>query len=180
MQIIHAQLTSIVTAAGAVFVSLATGCNKQPAASSDQAAQASATQTPAVKVVKPERKDVRRLIERPGFNIEAYERTPLYARIAGYVRKWHFDLGDQVKKDDVLAEIWVPEKEVELKQKEASVLQAEAEIRQARATVLGTQYQLQRTKTQYERLARVGRSGVLEQEQVDEVRLKFDATEAAL
>ena len=42
-----------------------------------------------MKVVHPEKKDVRRLIERPGYNIEAYERTPLYAKIAGYVLKWH-------------------------------------------------------------------------------------------
>src|SRR5438445_6058767 len=169
MRIIQAQLASIAAAAaGAMLVALAAGCNQQPAASSDQAAQASATETPAVKVVHPEKKDVRRLIERPGFNIEAYERTPLYAKIAGYVRKWHFDIGDSIHKDDILAELHIPEMEVEVKQKEASVRQALSEIKQAEAAVQRAQADLRRAESQYERLARVGRSGVLDKEQVDE------------
>src|SRR5690242_9828905 len=84
-----------------VLLGMAAGCNRPPANPPDQAA---APETPEVKVVRPEKKDVRRPIERPGYNIEAYERTPLYARIAGYVRKWNVDMGDRVHKDDVLAE----------------------------------------------------------------------------
>jgi RND family efflux transporter MFP subunit len=133
-----------------------------------------------VKVVKPEKKDVRRLIERPGYNIEAFERTLLYANITGYVRNWNFDIGDRVHKDDVLAEIWVPEKEVELKQKAAAVLQAAAEIEQAKAAKQRAEAEQERAKSQYERLARVGRSGVLDKEQVDETRLGFEAAKAAV
>src|SRR5437868_978262 len=104
----HAQLPTLVAAAaGAMLLGLAAGCNRQPTTSADQEAQASASQTPAVKVGHPERKDVRRLIERPGFNIEPYERTPLYAKIPGYVQKWNFDIGDRVHKDDILAELYI-------------------------------------------------------------------------
>lgn len=180
MRIIHWQFASTVTAAGAVLAGLAAGCSQQPPASSDQAAQASATQTPAAKVVHPEKKDVRRLIERPGFNIEAYERTPLYAKVAGYVRKWHFDIGDSVHKDDVLAELHIPEMEVEVKQKEASVRQALSEIKQAEAAVQRAQADLRRAESQYERLARVGRSGVLDKEQVDETRYGFETAQATV
>src|SRR5436305_1496097 len=119
MRIIPSQFAALV-AAGAVLVGLAAGCNRQAAPSSDQAAQTSPSETPAVKVVHPEKKDVRRLIERPGYNIEAFERTPLYAKIPGYVLKWNSDIGNSVHKDDVLAELYIPEIEVELKQKEAS------------------------------------------------------------
>src|SRR5215813_9192614 len=95
---------AIVAATGSAILGiLAAGCNQQPAAPSGPPAQATATEPPAVKVVHPEKKDVRRLIERPGYNIEAYERTPLYARISGYVQKWNADMGDRVHKDDVLA-----------------------------------------------------------------------------
>src|SRR5262249_34275708 len=125
-------------------------------------------------------KDVRRFIERPGYNIEADERTPLYAKIAGYVRKWHFDIGDSVHKDDVLAELYIPEMEVELKQKEASVRQASSEIEQAKTAVLRAQAELERAKSQYERLARAGRNGVLDKEQVDESRFGFEAAQAAV
>jgi RND family efflux transporter MFP subunit len=181
MRFIRSRFASLVAAtASAVLVGLSGGCDRQPAARSDQAAQASPPPTPALKVVRPEKKDVRRLIQRPGYNIEAYERTPLYAKIPGYVLKWNVDMGDSVHKDDVLAELYIPEMEVELKQKEAGVRQASSEIKQAEATVLRAQAELDRAKSQYERLARVGRSGVLDKEQVEETRLGFEAAQAAV
>jgi multidrug resistance efflux pump len=133
-----------------------------------------------VKVVSPQKKDVRRLIERPGYNIEAYERTPLYARIAGYVKKWNVDIGDRVKKDDVLAELYVPEMDVELKQKEASIRQAAEEIKQAETNVQRAQADLERAKSQYGRLAKVAKGGVLDKDQVEEYRLSFATAQAAL
>lgn len=181
MRLTCLQRASMVTAvAGAVLAGLAVGCNGQPAGSEESAAQKSPPETPAVKVTHPERKDVRRLIERPGYNIEAYERTALYAKIAGYVRKWNVDMGDSVRKDDVVAELYIPEMEVELQQKEAAVRQASSEIKQVEAAVLRAQAELDRAKTQYERLARVGRNGVLDKEAVDETRLGFEAAQAAL
>src|SRR5207245_2844254 len=98
----------------------------------------------------------------------------------GYVRKWNYDIGDSVRKDDVLAELHIPEMEVELKQKEASVRQAASEIKQAEAAVLRWQADLKRAETQYDRLARVGRNGVLDKEQVDETRLGFETAQAAV
>jgi multidrug efflux pump subunit AcrA (membrane-fusion protein) len=181
MPFIRLQSTSIVMAtAGAVLVGLATGCNRQSAASSDQTLQQSSPEAPAVKVVHPQKKDVRRLIERPGYNIEAYERTALYAKIAGYVLKWNVDMGDSVHKDDVLVELYIPEMEVELKQKEAAVRQATSEIEQAEAAKLRATAALKYSESQYERLARAGRSGVLDKEQVDESRFSFEAAQAAV
>src|SRR5262245_45228271 len=132
--------------AGLALLGLTAGCNRPSGASPDQAAQAPAAETPEVKVVKPERKDVRRLIERPGFNIEAYERTPLYAKIPGYVQRWHVDIGDRVKKDQVLAELYVPEMVDDLKEKRAAVELAAAQIKQAEAARLTAEAQVARTK----------------------------------
>src|SRR6516164_4459424 len=148
MRFTRSQLAFVVAAtAGAVVLGLVTGCNRQAVPFSGQAAQPSPPETPAVKIVHPEKKDVRHLIERPGYNIEAYERTPLYAKIAGYVSKWNADIGDSVRKDDILAELYIPEMEVELGQKEASVRQASAEIEQAKAAVLRAQAELERAKS---------------------------------
>jgi RND family efflux transporter MFP subunit len=164
--------------AGAVLVALAAGCHRPPAGSTDQPAEASSPEAPAVKVVHPEKKDVRRLIERPGYNIEAFERTALYAKIAGYVLKWNVDMGDSVRKDDVLAELYIPEMEVELKQKDASVGQAASEIRQAEAAKLRAKAELQRAESQYKRLARL--TSVIDKDQAEEYRLGFEAARAAL
>ena len=159
-----------------VLLGMVCGCNPPPAAPPDQG---TAAKTPEVKVVRPEKKDVRRPIERPGFNIEAYERTLVYAKIPGYVQKWNFDMGARVHKDDVLAELYIPEMHVELKQKEASVRQASSEIKQAEAALLRWQADLKRAESQYARLKeRAG--GVLSQDQVDEVRLGFETAQAAV
>ena len=156
------------------------GCRRPLASSPDPAAKASDASVASSNVVHPKKQDVRRTIQRPGYNIEPYERTPLYVKLAAYVRKWNFDIGDRVRKDDVMAELFIPEMAVELKQKKAAVRQAAAEIQLAKAAVERAQAEQDRAKSQYERMAAVGRSGVLDKEQVDETRLGFEAAQAGL
>src|SRR5712692_6060303 len=51
--------------------------------------------TVSVAVVKPRRMTLQWTTQGPGY-IQAYEQTPIFAKIAGYVRKWHVDIGDHV------------------------------------------------------------------------------------
>jgi multidrug efflux pump subunit AcrA (membrane-fusion protein) len=166
---------------GAALLGLAGGCQQSPAPAQSAAAEVPPPASPQVTValVYPQRKTVRRVFKRPGYNIEAYQRTPLYAKISGYVRKWNVDMGDRVRKDQVMAELWVPEMEVELQQKKAAIDQAEAEIGQARASVLRARAEYDRTKSQAERLARVGVK-VIDQENVEEARLGFESSKAGM
>ena len=164
---------------GAALLGLTGGCQQSPAPAQSAAAEAPPPASPQVTLVYLQRKTVRRVFKRPGYNIEAYQRTPLYAKISGYVRKWNFDIGDRVRKDQVMAELWVPEMEVELQQKKAAIDQAEAEIGQARAAVLRARAEYDRTKSQSERLARVGVK-VIDQENVEEARLGFEASKAGV
>jgi RND family efflux transporter MFP subunit len=122
---------------------------------------------------------VRHQIEQPGFNIEAFQETPLYAKISGYVRTWKVDIGDPVTQGQILAELDVPEMVVEVKQKEAALRQANAQVGQARAAERTALAQVARTKSQYERLSRVGR-GVIDQDSVDEARLGYEIAQATL
>jgi HlyD family secretion protein len=170
-------------AACAVLLGLAAGCQRPAADSSGEgdAQSGAAPEAPEVTVVKPARKNVRRPIERPGFNIEAYERTPLYAKIPGYVQKWNVDIGDRVKKDKVLAELYVPEMVVELKEKQASVGLAAAQIKQAEAAKLTAEAQVARTKLQYERFLQSARTGgTISPESVEESRLGYEVARAGL
>lgn len=137
-------------------------------------------EAPAVPVVRPERKTVRHPIEQPGFNIEAFQETALYAKVSGYVARWNADIGQEVKKGAVLAELDVPEMVVEVRQKEAAVRQAEARVAQVKAAELTAQARLERAKSQYERLAKVGQGGVLDRENIDEARLGYEAGRAAV
>ncbi len=49
----------------------------------------------------------------PGQTAAWYE-TTIYARVNGYVAKWSVDIGDHVKKGQVLASIETPELDAEL------------------------------------------------------------------
>ena len=87
-----------------------------------------------VVTVQPRRETVRRTVEQPG-QIEGFERTALYAKIAGFVRAYQVDIGDRVCKGQLLAELWVPELVEDLHQKDAMVVQDEAQICLARETL---------------------------------------------
>jgi RND family efflux transporter MFP subunit len=87
-----------------------------------------------VEVVKPERHTLQRTVGEPG-QLEAYETTPIHAKLAGYVRKVNTDIGYEIKKGQVLAELWVPEVEADLQEKRAAIEQARAKKAQAEAAV---------------------------------------------
>jgi RND family efflux transporter MFP subunit len=87
-----------------------------------------------VEVVRPERHTVQRSVGEPG-QLVAFETTPIHAKIAGYVRKVNVHIGHDIKKGEVLAELYVPELEAELRQEEAAVEQAVARKAQAEAAV---------------------------------------------
>jgi RND family efflux transporter MFP subunit len=121
-------LELILTALGVAM--LASGCGRQAAPASPQT-------PPATQVTagKPERKTISLTTTQPG-QIEAFEQTPLFAKIAGYVEELFVDIGDLVKKDQVLVRLSVPELHDDLRQKEALVVQAEAEVQQAESTIV--------------------------------------------
>ncbi len=172
-------ISAVLATAGLGLLVSAAGCARPAAEGSQPTADAVAAEA-TVTVVQPERQTVRRTIEQPGFNVEAFEETPLHARISGYVGAWNVDLGDRVRKNDVLATLHVPEMEADLRHKEAAVQQAKAQADQARASVQIAQARLDRSKSQYERLARIGQKGILDRENVDETRFAFDAARAGL
>ncbi len=67
----------------------------------------------------------------PG-NVTAFTDSPIYARTAGYLTKWYFDIGARVKKGALLAEIATPEVDQQLAQAEADLNTAQANANNAR------------------------------------------------
>jgi multidrug efflux pump subunit AcrA (membrane-fusion protein) len=65
-------------------------------------------QPPTVHVIHPTKRTIVREVSQPSF-IEAYERTSIFPKVTGYIEKWNVDIGDLVKKDEVLATLFVPE-----------------------------------------------------------------------
>lgn len=129
------------TCAAVTMLALAVGC-QQPAQDAKSAASKGDQRPRSVTVTRPERKTIRREVGQPGL-IEAFERTPIVSKIPGYVLKWNVDIGDSIHKDDVLAELWVPEMVSELRLKEQMVRQAKKSLAMAQAQVETARAQIQ-------------------------------------
>ena len=85
-----------------------------------------------VEVVHPERRDLRINVIQPG-SIQSYEVTPVYSRLSGYVERYRANIGDRVKKDDVLIDMWIPDLVETHAQKTGSARRAEVQIPLAQA-----------------------------------------------
>jgi len=69
----------------------------------------------------------------PG-DLRAFAEAPIYARTNGYVKQRFVDIGDAVKKGQVLAELDTPEVDQQMRQAEADLATAQANARLANAT----------------------------------------------
>ncbi len=135
-------------------VAALSGCGTGNAA--PPAESATPTESAAVATVRPERQAVRHTVEQPG-QIEGFEQTALYAKIAGYVVKWNADMGDRVKAGQVVAELSVPELKEELSQKEAAVALAKAQVGEAERDLAASEATLKKSEASL-KLAEAGRT----------------------
>jgi RND family efflux transporter MFP subunit len=83
---------------------------------------------PTVAVIAPEQGATNLQLVLPG-NIQAWFEAPIYARVDGYVKNWYFDIGAQVKKGQVLAEIDAPELDAQLATTKAKFDRANAQVK---------------------------------------------------
>jgi HlyD family secretion protein len=103
---------------------LACGCSEPV-----RQAKAGVDLKPTVTAVPPEVRTIQHSVGQPGV-IEPYEQTAIYSKIAGFVQKWYVDIGAHVKKDQLMAELLVPELEEEHKQKVALVEHEQSVVKQ--------------------------------------------------
>jgi len=88
--------------------------------------------TPHTPPAAPDIMSAQSVIRQPA-HLEPYEQTEILAKASGFVAKVHVDIGDRVKKDQILAELWIPEMEESLAAQQAAVEEAEATIVQMMA-----------------------------------------------
>jgi RND family efflux transporter MFP subunit len=118
------------------FMLLTSGCSNDgvvPAAAAGESGKPG-QQLEKVLAGRPVRKTLVATTSQPA-RIEAFEETPLFAKLAGYVDEVHVDIGDEVKKDQLLVSLRIPEFADDVQRKQALLAQAEAEVAQAAANV---------------------------------------------
>jgi RND family efflux transporter MFP subunit len=145
-------------------------------ASGTQEASSSAI---SVKVAKLDVRDIVDRITLAG-SIVPDEQVTLYAKVTGYLKTLSVDIGDRVRKGQVLAEIEVPEMSAGLEEKRAALLQAEAQVEQAKASVAQYQAEGDFERANFERLSAIRErdADVLPQQDVDQARAAFAVAES--
>lgn len=107
----------------------AAGCHRE-----EDSRYKSAAAPPKVRLVQPAARTITRYVGQPSF-IEAYERTSIYPKLTGYIDRWIVDIGDRVKKGDLLAKLFVPELVEDFGTKKATVTLDEQRVEMARKVV---------------------------------------------
>jgi RND family efflux transporter MFP subunit len=107
----------------------------------------------------------------PGETAAWYE-TTIYARVNGYVAKWLVDIGDHVKKGQVLAVIETPELDAELEA-------ARAELKASQAQVGARHAEAEFSKTTNERW-RDSPKGVVSDQERESKKADYESAEARL
>jgi len=88
----------------------------------------------AVSVVSPKRTAPAQEIILPG-NVQPFITSPIYSRTNGYLKKWYFDIGAQVKQGQLLAVIETPEVDQQLEQSISNLNTAKANLALAEITM---------------------------------------------
>jgi hypothetical protein len=80
---------------------------------------------PTVNTVSANRSDLGENLVLPG-TVQAFVEAPIFARTSGYLKVWYTDIGSEVKKGQLLAELETPEVDQQLAQAEADLETAQA------------------------------------------------------
>jgi RND family efflux transporter MFP subunit len=98
-------------------------------------AEDDADRAPMVNVGRVRPSGAKSTIELPG-DLVARVETPMYARVDGYLKQRPVDIGDHVKKGDLLVEIDTPDLDAQIAQTQATLAQSKATLQQLRAALL--------------------------------------------
>jgi RND family efflux transporter MFP subunit len=124
-----------------------------------------------VSVTKAQQRDLVDRIDLTG-NLTADEQVTVYAKVPGYLKNIHFDIGDRVRQGQLIAELEVPEMTAALAEKRAAVVKAQASLEQARAAVEENRAEAEFAQINYQRLKNIHDrdADVLPGQDVDQAR----------
>ncbi len=122
------------------------------------------------------------------------EETPIVPRISGYVQKWNVDIGDHVKKGEILAVLWIPDMVEELNQRKVEVQQARkrfevaeahlaataAEVEEAKAGLRRAEANAKYCRMQYDRITQLTDMAVINKQVKEENWNRLESAEAGV
>jgi RND family efflux transporter MFP subunit len=129
-----------------------------------------AARVPEVRILSVRRAPGETTVTLPG-TTQAHLETPLYARVNGYLKKFHVDIGDPVRKGQLVAEIESPEIDQELRQARAALAVAHAALGQSQANLTLARIAAKRWQT-------LAKDHAVSQQEADEKQATLEAREA--
>jgi RND family efflux transporter MFP subunit len=118
-----------------------------------------------------------REISLPG-NVSAIGETPIYARAEGYIKTRKVDIGDVVKKGDLLVELDSPELDQQLRTTKARLEQLRASAAQVRAAIDQAKATAKLAEVNFGRSKQLVADGIVAKADLDEKTAMFDARKA--
>jgi RND family efflux transporter MFP subunit len=115
---------------------------------------------PSLSVAHAEREGGAAPLVLPG-TVRPLQETTMFARANGYVRRWYVDIGETVKKGQVLVDLDLPDVDEELRQATAAATQARAALAQAES-------QADYARTTNARYTALLSDGITSQQQADQ------------
>lgn len=94
--------------------------------------------------------------------------TPIYARADGYLKQRPVDIGDRVKKGQLLLEIETPELDQQIDQARATLAQSRASLQQLRAALVAAESNLKLAQVTADRWQKLTDQGVFAKQDLDE------------
>ena len=159
----------------AVSIALLSSCSR-PAKTE---AKSDPLKAPAVAVVKAVREDLSHELELAA-EFRPYQEIDVHAKVAGYLKQIYVDVGDRVKKGQLLAVLEIPELADDLTRASATTRRSDAELARARNELERSQSSHEMAHLSYNRLAAVlkTRPNLVAQQEIDEAMARDRVAEA--
>jgi RND family efflux transporter MFP subunit len=144
-------------------------------------AQASTESSRPVSTARVTRQDLGRTLELAA-EFRPYQEIDLHAKVAGYLKAIHVDIGDQVQKGQLIAELEAPEMTQEAAQADAALKRARVDVDRARADLQRSEALERLRRLASDRLAAVVkvRSNLVAQQDIDDAVGRLQDAEAQL
>ena len=113
---------------------------------------------------------------------EPYQEVELHAKVSGYVRRINVDIGDRVKRGEVLAVLEVPELNAQVAASKAQIQRSQSEIARSQSEVAFAQADYSAVHAAYTRLSEAAkrRPGLIAEQELDDARAKDQDAEAKI
>ena len=132
-----------------------------------------------VSVDRVARQDLNRSLELAA-EFRPFQEIDLHAKVAGYLKAIHVDVGDQVTKGQLIAELEAPEMMQEAAQAEAALKRAKVDVDRARADLQRNESQERFRRVAFDRLSGVAkvRQNLVAQQDIDDTTGRLQEAEA--